>query len=579
MQSIFRLGAWAWLCVIALGPVLLPASASPLMLDDAIPVHDAWPVVRVLPDASRSLDIRSALSHLKDFKVPDSPHAGMGFRKEVMWFHVPLQVAENSAGQWVMEIDYALLNRIDVYVVREGSIELLATLGNLQPFHERPLASRTPAVALALAPGKPVDVLLRVDTRSTMIVPVKFMTPGAFHARANNEFMLQGILFAIGLCLLVLSAQQWFGLRDTVYVKYAALITSHLLFGVHLFGLGALYLWRDNHWLELHIAGLTSLLVSATLALFVEAILRDDLHPRARQALRGLAVILVVCSLLFALNLMNNQWLAIVAGVFGLMPALLGLQGAIARVRRGDVIGAYFIAAWAGYFLAGVVLYLTIIGRIGVNFWTMHSVQLGATLDMLLFMRIIVLRSAAEHRAAQIAGRERDVMRSLALTDSLTGLVNRRGLNEALAKLVPGAAPEQLLAIYMLDLDGFKPVNDLHGHDIGDELLVAIGKRLTASLRSHDTVARVGGDEFVVVAAELKSEKQAVDLGQKLSAQFEAPFDAGSQRCTVGVTIGYALAPLDSTDLAALLKAADASMYAGKQAGKGKLMRGRPQVA
>jgi len=575
MRGIFKLGICLWLCAIGLGS----AVAAPLVLDDAVPVHDAWPVVRVLPDAGRSLDVQTALSRLSSFKAPDSPHAGMGFREEAMWFHLPVQVADNASGQWILEIDYALLNRIDVFVVRDGGIELLATLGNLQPLHGRPLASRTPAVALALPPGKAVDVLLRVDTRSTMIVPVKFLTPGAFHARANNEFMLQGILLAIGLCLLVLSAQQWLGLRDTVYIKYGALIISHLLFGAHLFGLGALYLWRDNPWLELHVAGLTSLLVSATLALFVEAILRDDLHPRARQALKALAVILVVCSLLFALDLMNNQWLSIVAGVFGLMPALLGLQGAIARVRRGDMIGVYFIAAWTGYFLAGVVLYLTITGRIGVNFWTMHSVQIGATLDMLLFMRIVVLRSAAEHRAAQLAGRERDVMRSLALTDSLTGLVNRRGLNEALARLVPGAAPDHLLAVYMLDLDGFKPVNDLHGHDIGDELLVAIGKRLTASLRSHDIVARVGGDEFVVVAADLKSAKQAVDLGQKLSAQFEAPFDAGNQRCKVGVTIGYALAPEDSTDIATLLKAADTSMYAGKQAGKGKLMRGKLAAA
>lgn len=153
-------------------------------------------------------------------------------------------------------------------------------------------------------------------------------------------------------------------------------------------------------------------------------------------------------------------------------------------------------------------------------------------------MRIVILRTAAEHRAAQQARRERDMMKSLANTDSLTALNNRRGLNEALAALAPHATPERLLVIYMLDLDGFKPVNDQYGHDIGDELLAAIGGRLTAVVRAHDIVARVGGDEFVVVATEVKTETQAADLGTKLLSVFKAPFKHGALDCHVGATIG-----------------------------------------
>ncbi|MBL8520171.1 MAG: diguanylate cyclase, partial [Betaproteobacteria bacterium] len=367
---------------------------------------------------------------------------------------------------------------------------------------------------------------------------------------------------------------QWVSLRDTVYAKYAAVIVSHLLFSAHLFGLGAMFLWTDRPWIEVHMAGLSLLMVSATLALFVEAVLAGDLHPRARLALKALAGVLVLFALLFALDWMNNTWLGIVSAVFGLMPALIGLQGAIARVRRGDIVGTYFIVAWVGYFLTGVVLSLTINGHIGVNFWTLHALQFGATFDMLVFMRIVILRTAAEHRAAQLASRERDVMKSLALTDSLTGLANRRGLNEALADQIPRATPERQLAIYMLDLDGFKPVNDQHGHDTGDELLTAIGARLTAAVRSRDIVARVGGDEFVVVATDLKAESQAADVAEKLFAVFGTPFKLSRHTCHVGVTLGYVVVPTDGTSVAALLKAADAAMYAGKQGGKGRVVRG-----
>ena len=193
---------------------------------------------------------------------------------------------------------------------------------------------------------------------------------------------------------------------------------------------------------------------------------------------------------------------------------------------------------------------------------------------MLLFMRIVVLRTAAEHRMAQHARHERDMMKSLANTDSLTGLKNRRGLNEALATLVSHATPQRLLAIYMLDLDGFKPVNDQYGHDIGDELLIAIGGRLTTAVRAQDIVARVGGDEFVVVATGVSSETTAAELGNLLLAVFRTPFRQREQHCRVGVTIGYVLAPNDGSDIAALLKAADAAMYAGKQLGKGSVVRG-----
>lgn len=551
-----------------------PAAAALLALDDATPVHDAWPQVRVLSDPQRNIGSADALRRLAEFKPPASPHAGMGFRDDALWFHIPVIVASNSDGRWVLEIDYALLNRTEVFVARDGRAEKVATMGSLLPFRDRPLGSRTPAVMLDLQPGEQVDVLFRVDTRSSVIVPVKFLKPAAFHSRANHEFLLQGMLIAIGLCLLVFSLQQWVSLKDMVYGKYAAVIVCHLLFSMHLFGLGAIYLWTDQPWIEVHMAGLSLLLVSATIALFVEAVLADDLHPRARLALKVLAALLVLFAVLFALDWMNNRWLGVVSAVFGLMPALIGLQGAIARVRRGDIVGTYFIVAWAGYFLTGVILSLTINGRIGVNFWTLHALQFGATFDMLLFMRIVILRTAAEHRVAQHAMRERDVMRSLANTDSLTALTNRRGLNEALAALVPHATPERMLVIYMLDLDGFKPVNDQYGHDIGDEVLVAIGARLKAVVRERDIVARVGGDEFVIVASEIKTQAQAADLGNKLLAVFNARFDHGAHGCHVGVTIGYVTVPQDGTQVSALLKAADAAMYSGKQLGKGIVVRG-----
>ena len=212
-------------------------------------------------------------------------------------------------------------------------------------------------------------------------------------------------------------------------------------------------------------------------------------------------------------------------------------------------------------------------GRVGASFWTLHSFQIGATLDMLIFMRIAVLRSATRHRDAQRAVQERDTLHSMAHSDALTGLLNRRGFDEALVGALKRATPERSLALFMLDLDAFKPVNDQFGHHVGDELLRVVAQRLRASVRSRAAVGRLGGDEFVVMAEGLASDALARELGLKLLDAFRAPFALGGAVCSVSATVGYALAPADARDAASLLKAADAAMYAGKQEGKDRLVR------
>jgi diguanylate cyclase (GGDEF)-like protein len=108
---------------------------------------------------------------------------------------------------------------------------------------------------------------------------------------------------------------------------------------------------------------------------------------------------------------------------------------------------------------------------------------------------------------------------------------------------------------------------------VGDALLRAVAQRLRASVRAADGVARFGGDEFVIMAEGLPDETQARDLGGKLLEAFRTPFSVAGTTCSVRATIGYAIAPADGSDATTLLKSADAAMYAGKQAGKNRVMR------
>ncbi|HEX6703699.1 MAG TPA: diguanylate cyclase [Albitalea sp.] len=558
------------LVLVVLWPLHDAAAQAPLTLSDRAQRIEAWPVVTVLADPGRRMTLADARAAAGRFAPPRQAWATLGLRQEAMWLRVPLQVAADSDGHWVLDIDYAVLNRVDVHVVVNGEALQHAVLGNLQPFSQRPLASRSHAVALELPRGAPVELFLRVDTLGALALPITLNKPSAFLAHSMNEQMLQGLLTGLGLCLLLYSLMQWITLRERLYLKYLLLTSGSLLFSIYQFGIGAQYVWTDNTWIELHAGGLAALLASGATFLFVEHALRGPPQPRwFPRVMRLGALLLFATGLAYALDLVHVHQVSAVVGTLGLAPAVLGMPGAVSRARRGDPVGWYFLAAWVGYFIATSVMVGLIKGHVGVNFWTLHSFQFGATLDMLLFMRVIGLRMKAVHAAAQHATRERDTLMSLAHTDALTGLPNRRGLDATLARELPHTTPQKLLALYMIDLDGFKEVNDRFGHDAGDELLVAAARRLQSSLRASDVVARLGGDEFVVTVNGLHDDRQAQEIGSHLLEAFNLPFELSQQRsCHIGLTIGYALMPLDGDDPARLLKRADAAMYAGKQSGK-----------
>lgn len=165
--------------------------------------------------------------------------------------------------------------------------------------------------------------------------------------------------------------------------------------------------------------------------------------------------------------------------------------------------------------------------------------------------------------------RNQRLIAHMAHHDPLTDLPNRTLFADRLQNAVALARRGAVMAVHYLDVDGFKPVNDRHGHQAGDELLVAIAHRLSKSVRDHDTVARLGGDEFAVIQTGINSRKDAEVLALRMSECFARPFRIGETMIQVGVSIGAAVAPFDARTPETLLAAADAALYRSKNAGRG----------
>jgi diguanylate cyclase (GGDEF)-like protein len=179
---------------------------------------------------------------------------------------------------------------------------------------------------------------------------------------------------------------------------------------------------------------------------------------------------------------------------------------------------------------------------------------------------LLGLGTATLNRSARVA-HER-------LHDALTGLPNRAlFVDRSEQALAAMSRRGGCLAALFIDLDRFKRINDAHGHAVGDELLVAVARRLTASMRSGDTLSRFGGDEFLVLCTELQDGHQATQIANRIQHELARPFAIAGQQLTVGCSIGIALhwVDQDRIDAGTLIHNADLAMYGAKQRGRARV--------
>lgn len=167
-------------------------------------------------------------------------------------------------------------------------------------------------------------------------------------------------------------------------------------------------------------------------------------------------------------------------------------------------------------------------------------------------------------------------LNQLADTDPLTRLANRRLISKHLGKIIAGSARHKdHAAVLLLDLDGFKLVNDCHGHEAGDAVLVEIAERLLAVVRSEDVVGRLGGDEFILLIQRLGGDERlalnkALRVAEKLINIVNGPFDYNGKTLRVGVSIGVRLVGFKDKDTETVINEADIAMYRAKESGSGR---------
>ena len=192
----------------------------------------------------------------------------------------------------------------------------------------------------------------------------------------------------------------------------------------------------------------------------------------------------------------------------------------------------------------------------------------GVALSLLLALLVWLMVNGRD-RALRLAAAMTEELRHMAQHDPLTGLPNRALFSDRLNQELARAKRQSgRLAMVFLDLDYFKPINDNFGHDVGDEVLRQVATRLQECVRATDTVGRMGGDEFVVLLAQLSESDSISTLAEKLHQTLRQPFVVAEHEMSVSCCIGVAVYPENGVDALALTKGADEAMYRAKEAGR-----------
>jgi diguanylate cyclase (GGDEF)-like protein len=564
----------AALC-LGIGLVRAAPNVPVVALHDRQQAVDPWPAVSVLYDTSGRWTLDEVRRQLPQRVRPDVPMANFGERRGAVWLVWDIDLQPGAQGPWLLDVAFPALDLVDLHVLQEGEPLRAAyqRAGDGRPLSWRALPTRTHVLPLDLAPGR-YTLLLRVSSEGSLVTPLRLLTPEQFHQGEDRAQLLHGISTGVMLCLLLYSLAQWFSLHDRLFAYYGLSVFG---IGLYLFsynGLGLQHLWGEHVQVSEVLSPACVLLSALGAFLFIDRGLDiRSLSPRMSWVMHLCAGGAGVALLLLLTDVFGYRTAQQVAKLMGPLPMFLALPFAWMRWRQGDRAAALVFLGWALYAVGGVTMGRLANGQVAATPVTLHALQVGSLLEMLMWLLVMGLRVQELRGAAEQATRDGDHLRQLAATDALTGLLNRRGLHAAVPPMLARAQPDRLVALYLVDLDGFKQINDRQGHDAGDAVLVEVGERLRRAVRDSDLTARTGGDEFVVLVSNLPNDDAARRIGAALMQGLVAPMRLRTGPCEVGATIGYALSPIDGWDVAELMRRADQAMYLGKQSGKGQVRR------
>ncbi|MGY0651394.1 sensor domain-containing diguanylate cyclase [Luteimonas sp. A537] len=590
LLMLFALPLTASASASASSVIELSADTGEIALSPHVTYRHDTAATDTLADAWRALEAGG-------FRPLPGGNPAFGFQDGAFWVHARVVNRNPDEPRWLMVQTYPLSDHLDVYLrYPDGHVEHHAG-GDTLPFSERAIRYRHPNFMLDLPPGQPVDILFRVQSQSSMQVPLVLYTPGAFTELSRDAQLAIGLYYGILLALFFYNLVLWLVLRDASYFWYLFHISA---FGLVLFclnGLGFEYLWPNNVWLADKSVPLSISLALIGMHQFARVFLGlGDRWPTGNRV----SIIAISAFACFGIAAVFVPYRLITPAVsLAVLASIVWITVvSVVALRKGYRPARLFLLSWS-MFLAGTAVFtLVAFGVIPKTFYTEYGVQIGSALEMLflsvaLSYRYASLRNENERIVSQanvqlertVATRTRELQRTLdqleqahsrlresSRRDGLTGLYNRSHFHDAFERLLVACNQDRRpLSLLMVDLDFFKAINDEHGHLVGDDVLRAAARRIGQALRPHEALlARFGGEEFVIVLPGIDLRAAVAVAEEVRRAISSAPCESQQgPNVRISGSVGvHTVVPGTIDDIDDALQVADQALYAAKANGR-----------
>ncbi|MGS2742360.1 diguanylate cyclase [Halomonas sp. LS-001] len=411
------------------------------------------------------------------------------------------------------------------------------------------------------------DYLLRLESSQALRFDLNLSSEKAMHSAWRGYLLGQGMYFGLVLGLMVYNAFLLIFLRDLSYLWYIGFICSSAAY--FFLQKGLLFELLPNASATINEALLfTTISTGLFSALsFCQRFLSvDHSDPRLTpwfNAFLSLSVIGLALAWLYP-----GQLTVMMYSLMGLGTLLLFTVASFRALQRGFHPAQWLIIGWAALLAGCATFIFSIYGIVPHTFWTYYGFQMGSALEVMLFSLALADRIKILHSERETLVKDKLRFVNLSLTDGLTGLYNRRYLNQHLEKCTDRIQHFHPLTVIMIDIDHFKDFNDRWGHILGDRALVHVAGIMKSIVRDKDPICRYGGEEFTIVLQQQPIRK-AFDIAERIRRELEqTPLktDGGKDlymTCTMGIA-EYQLG--ESTDT--FIHRADEALYRGKSQGR-----------
>ncbi|MEM7458836.1 MAG: diguanylate cyclase [Pseudomonadota bacterium] len=520
-------------------------------------ISDAWQVTTDHLELATEIPATASFSDVIDgrfdaaFSTPEQSVPKLDGYDLTVWGRLSLHHKGDHALPVSLIAKYPHFDRIDWFVQSADGSITSASGGQFRVRGPDQIANRFPVVATTLAPGETKHIYFRIRSDTVIVLPLRVYRSSVWISQSTITVMVFGLLIGCLLTMAALGLVSFFGSRHWSSLWFSVFCIASAGYILTASGLDKAYLWPDRTGDYLFMLFVSQGIGMAATSLFVDRFLKTKSNaPVLYRFLR----IQAAFALLTCFTTPLPSWLAILAFTVTMaIGPMVILFGVISLWRRGAPGAGLVVISWIPNQLGAFWIFLRAIDVVPYSDINHYALPVFCTVTAIAFIWALHRQNAeSAHRATH---------------DLLTGLPNRFGFEQAVARA--SGQRERPLAVMQIDLDGFKAINDTHGHAAGDYVLQQVSARLRDVCLSEATPFRNGGDEFIVLCQKRTRQADVEALANAIISRVAEPMRWRGQALKIGASVGIAFPAGGGSTVFGALEEADAALYSAKQRGKG----------